>query len=461
MSRKILWLSFAILLGLASAAVIVAMPAQAAKSQPAYNVTGDDPPSGQRVTGVINSFPADLVGRWTVENVVYTATTSTHFEMSNGPFYVGACVRVSFDQNSHNALAISTQDHEECGSEASQQLIGLIDKVPSTYTSTVASGANVTATWQISGTQFVSTPATEFETENGPLVVGACAQVKYRVVNGVNLAGEINSEKMYRCLGPVAFNQAFGRLVTFPSNLIGSWVISDTTGMSLTFMSTASTVVFDKGAALQTGACVGVKYYFNGGMNIASFILVGGPQLCEGRLGNNQPPSKIVATVGARPTGVISGTWVLAGVNFTATQQTEVEEEDNHLVVGSCAEAKYDPTNGAMLLHELESEDTEGCQTESGAARFKLFGAVEMMPTSGLTGTWQVSGVTFQAVPTTTLESRHGIFAIGAFVKVDFTYDPTTGKRTALAIKTHVAPGFGRENFIGRFDGWIFNPQGD
>lgn len=463
MSRKFLWLSFAILLGLAGAVAIVAMPAQAAKSQPVTAVRGDDPPGGQQVTGVVNSFPAALVGRWTVENVVYTATTTTHFEMSEGPFYTGACVRLVFDPANHNALSIETQSHEDCGSEASLQLIGIINQAPSVYTNTISGTPSLTATWTISGTQFVSTSATEFDTENGPLTAGACASVKYRVVNGANLAGEISSEKIYRCLGPIAFNQAFGHLVTFPSNLIGSWVISDTAGVSLTFTSNASTVIFDKGATLQTGACVGVKYYTNGGMNIASFILVGGSQLCAGQFGGAAPPSKIVATIGARPSGVISGTWMLAGVTFTATQQTEVdEEEENNLAVGSCASAKYDPTNGAMLIHELEGEDSEDCQAdEGGAARFKLFGSVEVLPTGAMTGTWQVSGVTFQVVPTTTLESRHGAFAVGAFVKVDFTYDPATGKRTALAIRTHVAPGFGRENFMGRFDGWIFSPQGD
>ena len=83
------------------------------------------------------------------------------------------------------------------------------------------------------------------------------------------------------------------------------------------------------------------------------------------------------------------------------------------------------------------------------------------MPTDGYTGTWQVSGVSFTVNPSTTVESRHGEFMTGAYVKVEFTYDSASGERTAQALKTHVAPGYGRMNLRGRFDGWIMGPSGD
>jgi hypothetical protein len=84
-----------------------------------------------------------------------------------------------------------------------------------------------------------------------------------------------------------------------------------------------------------------------------------------------------------------------------------------------------------------------------------------MMPAAGYTGTWQVSGVSFTVAPTTTVESRHGDFAIGAYVKVYFTYDALSGERTALVLKTHVAPGYGQHNFRARFEGWNTSASGD
>jgi hypothetical protein len=157
----------------------------------------------------------------------------------------------------------------------------------------------------------------------------------------------------------------------------------------------------------------------------------------------------------------MTGTWVLAGVSFTATQETRIDEDEGPLAVGVCAAAKYDPTYGAMLVRKLESEDAEDCQTRDGSPRFKLFGVVEMMPAGGYTGTWQVSGVSFSVTPSTTLESRHGDFAIGAYVKVHFTYDAASGERTAQELKTHVAPGNGRWHYRGRYGGWSHDYSGD
>jgi hypothetical protein len=472
MTRKLFWLSLPILFGLLVAAFAVAAPAQAAKNpqvpQPVSpsgpDTTDHDLPPGSDIYGVVDSFPHELVGSWTVDHVVYTATHDTRFRMWAGPFYVGACVHVHFDPNGNVASLIETTFHFKCSAEANQYFLGIIDQAPASYTSTITETSGVTATWVISGIQFVSTPSTEFDSEHGPLAVGTCASVKYRQVNGVNVAGEISSEWMYRCLGPVAFNQAFGYVVSFPPDFNGAWVISDTAGMSLTFMTTpTSTLIVKNAHPLDIGTCVNVKYYTSQGVNNAVLVVPLDQHACQGRFTHFIPRSKIYATIDAMPTptGTLTGTWTLAGVNFTATQTTRFEQEEGQLSVGSCADGNYDPTNGAMLLKQLESEEAEDCQAKDGSQRFTLFGSVEMMPTGGYTGAWQVSGVTFQATPTTTVDLRHGDLIIGAYVKVNFTYDPGTGERTALSISTHVAPGFGWINFHGHWGGWIRRASGD
>jgi hypothetical protein len=469
MTRKLLWLSLPILFGLLVAALAVAAPAQAAKSQqgiqPGPDTPNHDLPPGSDVYGAVNSFPHELVGSWTVDNVVYTATHDTRFRMYAGPFYNGVCVHVHFDPNGNVASLIETVFHFKCSGEANQYLIGLIDQVPANYTSTITGTTGVTATWVISGIEFASTPATHFDTEHGPLAVGTCASVKYRQVNGVNVAGEISSEWIYRCLGPVAFNQAFGYVVSYPPDLNGAWVISDTAGMSLTFMTTPSTWFFMRGHPLDVGVCVGAKYYTNQGVNNAVLVTTYDSRVCQGRFTSYQPRSKIYATVDSMPTptGTLTGTWTLAGVNFTATQTTRFEQEEGGFAVGNCAEGNYNAANGAMVFQKLQSEETEDCQTgeEGGAQRFKLYGSVEMMPTGGFTGTWQVSGVTFQTTPTTTIQMDHGDLVTGAYVKVYFTYDANSGERTAQSITTHVAPGFGWINFHGHWGGWIRHASGD
>ena len=275
------------------------------------------------------------------------------------------------------------------------------------------------------------------------------------------MADEISSEKLYHCFGQVSFNQAYGYVVTFPDDLYGAWVISDSVGMSLTFMTTPSTHFQIRHYPLETGACIKVKYFNDQAINYATSVKTSNPRHCEGYLIEPQPLSKIYATVDSLPTtGTFSGTWVLAGVSFTATEQTRIEEEEGPLAVGVCAEAKYDPTNGVMLFRKVESEEAQDCQDWNGAPRFRLFGVVESMPTGGFIGTWQVSGVSFSVTSDTMLESRHGNFAIGAYVKVYFTYDSVSG-RTAQLVKTHVAPGCGRWNYRGHFDGWVSGSSGD
>lgn len=459
MTRKILGLSFAILLGLILAAVAISAPAQAAKTQAGPGAAGHEDPPGEDVYGVVDTFPDRWVGSWTVGGVAYTATKETRFRMFAGPFYTGACVHVRYDSNSYTAYVIETQSPSKCDGSARSHIFGLIEQVPAGYTETIHSDSGITMTWVISGMEFISTPATHFDTHEGPLAVGACAEVKYRVVQGANLADEISSEGLYHCIGPVSYNQAFGYLVTYPPDLLGAWVISDTTGVSLTFMTSAATRLMIGDLPLESGDCVGVKYYTDQGINTAVLVATKDGRYCKGQFKGKQPLSKIFAAIDALPTGALTGTWTLAGVNFTATQATRFEEEEGPFEIGACAEGKYDPSNGAMLFYRLESEEDGDCQARDGSALFKLYGVIEVMPATGLTGTWQVSGVTFEATSGTEVEKRHGSLATGAYVKVYFTYDSTTGGRTAQVIKTHVAPGYGRINFRGHFGGWHHNPS--
>jgi hypothetical protein len=465
MIKKILILSIPILLGLVIAGFAVAAPAQASKLEQGPVIPEHDgPPPGSDAYGVINSFPNHLVGAWNIDNVVYTATQRTWFYMYGGPFYTGACVHVRYDPNSFTASVIETAYPDKCSATASQYFYGLIESVPASYTPTLASSPGVTATWTISGVDFISTPRTYFDTHNGPLEVGACAGVKYRQINGQNIASLIRSEEMYHCLGPVSFNQAFGYVDTFPPDLKGTWIISDTAGMSLTFMTTDATQIYTHGVTIDTGTCVYVKYYTDQGVNYAVTLKTPDDHeqdACKNFPLSFQPPSKIYATVDSMPTTGISGTWTLAGVDFNANQDTRVEEEDGPLTVGNCAEGLYNPANGAMLFRKLESEEKEDCQARDGSQRFRVYGVVEVLPSDGITGTWQVSGVSFQANSTTTVELRHGDLAMGAYVRVNFAYNPNTGERTAQSITTYVAPGFGRIFFHGRYGGFIHKPDGD
>jgi hypothetical protein len=123
------------------------------------------------------------------------------------------------------------------------------------------------------------------------------------------------------------------------------------------------------------------------------------------------------------------------------------------LAVGDCVEAKYNATGGAMLLFQVEKEQPEHCLADNGSERFKVYGVVETLPVSGtLTGTWQISGISMDAISTTVFEQEHGLLALGAYVSAKFTYDAGSGARTALEIETQVAPGYGCWHHFGRLE---------
>jgi hypothetical protein len=64
-----------------------------------------------------------------------------------------------------------------------------------------------------------------------------------------------------------------------------------------------------------------------------------------------------------------------------------------------------------------------------------------------ITGTWMISGIAYTVTAETELEQKYGIFAVGAFVEVE--YDLVNGERIATEIETHVAPGKGRSRARG------------
>jgi hypothetical protein len=407
----------------------------------------------REASGILVSFPEDLVGTWVVDTTTYTATANTRFEQEEGPFAVGGCVEVKYDPRTFEAKEIETQESRDCGGQAEEYFYGFIDQVPAAFTQTVASQPSITGTWVISGIEFISTPRTELETDHGPLVVGACAKVQYRVVNGLNIAHQIESEWPFHCLGPVAFNQIYGKVASFPPDLFGTWVISTTGNIPFNFMTDPSTQFKDKHQDFATGVCVRVKYYTDDGVNHAVQVSATKDHLC--RMVEAPALSKLVATVEMMPTGTYTGTWMLAGVVFTATEKTHFETDNHPLAVGDCVEAKYDATGGAMLLFQVEKEETEHCRADNGLPRFKVYGVVEMLPLSGtFTGTWQISGISMEANSTTLFEQEHGLLALGAYVSAKFTYDAGSGERTALKIETHVAPGYGWWHHFGRLESY-------
>ncbi len=460
MKKKMLLILLPTLVGLSLVVLVMVLPAHASPAQVAHSqdltsAQGYGPDHLREAIGILVSFPEGLVGAWVIDTTTYTATANTHFEQWAGPFAEGSCVMVKYDPATFEVHEILTMHSPFCGGMGVEHLFGFIDQVPAGYPPGVSGSPTITGTWVISGVNFTSTPRTWLMPLHGPLAVGACAKVEYRVVNGQNIALRIKSEWPFLCLGPVSFNQIYGQVASFPPDLYGTWVLTTTGNSPFNFMTDPSTRFMNKHHDFTTGMCVAVKYYTSDGVNHAILVSATWDKLCR----HIEAPvlSKLVATIESMPADVYTGTWTFAGVAFTATEKTHFEFEGATLAVGDCVEVKYNATDGAMLLYQVEKEDQEDCQTMDGQSRFKVFGVVETLPVSGtLTGTWQISGIPMEAISTTQFEQNHGLLALGAYVSAKFTYDPGAGTRTALEIETHVAPGFGCMHHFGHLE--FFKP---
>ena len=303
MKKNKLLVLLPVFMGIMITAVMLVLPAKASQQINSPNHDGE----GQHIYGTIDSFPDGLVGEWIVSGTSYTATNDTIFEQEDGPFMVGGCVDVKYMPDTGVAVEIATTDNERCDGEGEEHFYGIIDQVPPTGT--------ITGTWVISGVEFLSTQHTQLNTENGPLDVGSCAKVEYRVINGLNMADEIASQWAYRCMGYHAYNQVFGAVVSYPPDLYGTWVINARNDISFTFMTDPSTHFLGRYWNIGIGTCVRVKYDTQDGVNHAVQVSVNWGHHCEPI--DTPSLSKLIATVGARPTDTLTGTWTFAA-NATA-----------------------------------------------------------------------------------------------------------------------------------------------
>ncbi len=286
--------------------------------------------------------------------------------------------------------------------------------------------------WVIGGVSFQATTGTFFEQNHGGLTVGACAEVKYYSVNGVNYATSISSESSYYCGqsgggygdddndGGGSEGSRYGILQSFTTpGSAGPWVIGGTT-----FYATASTRYEMDDGGFTTGGCV--EYTFVSGSN--RLLEVGSEPAYKCSGGSGPTPgtsySHIYGVLNSFPSGTLVGTWVVSGTAYTASSTTHFEQKHGPFFVGACVEVKYTGLNSAV---EISTEDSYKCML-SGAPvsdiETKFAGIITAVP-AGYTGQpqfagqWTIGGRAITSDLTTRLSSEHGPLALNACAEVE------------------------------------------
>ncbi len=475
---------------------------------------GDDGGSYVQAYGTLQSFPAGLIGSWTIDGISYVADSSTKFEQEHGQFGAGKCVEVKYLPSSKQALEIQTENAYKCSggsSSGNREIKGVLESFPPT----------LVGNWIVNGVTYTAVTSTQFEQEHGPFLVGGCIEVKFDP--NTNGAAEIGTTNTNNCVGTTspAEMKFYGFIETIPAGNVGTWAIDGTS-----FESSITTQLKQEHSVFAPGVCAAVEYYVDGSLNRATEIGTEDAYHCNGGTYTNKAYgsidsfptthygswvvdgttyvarvgatefsqddgsfgigacveiryatqggiheatkietqngagcangatlpsiSKVYATIDSFPAAPYIGAWQIGGIDYEATAVTQFDEEDGLFGVGLCVQVEYSVVNGSKILSEVNTEKTYKCQGTAGT-EFSSYGVVETMPSSlDFTGTWQISGIPFTANGSTKISQEHGFFAVGAYVEVKYVVSGTTNVITK--IETHVAPGAGSDTSSGVLD---------
>lgn len=430
------------------------------------SVTPDTTPAPgteREVYGRVEQMPSPgLVGNWVVNGVSYRTTSSTEFDQRNGPFVIGACVKLHYSVN-NNPFPIRemrTEEASDCtGNSATpvatpnvtvtstpngeREIYGLVESMP----------GNRVGNWVINGVTYVATASTEFKEEHGAFAVGSCVKLHAQS----NTMREIETEQAYRCSGNSGGGnddgsgdaELYGILQSFPAGLIGNWNVGGTT-----FVADSATEFKQQAGVFTVGMTVKVHFSTdNNGTHRAREI--------ESRYANDDNGSDddgngsfegaeghaygTIDSIAANTTG----TWRIGGIEYSITSNTILAENDGPLVVGKQVKVEYRlDTNGGRSARKIESTSETGGVTDP--TRFKFFGFVDQMPAGGFIGIWVVDTVTFTTVSNSQFKENNGVFALGSYVAVEYTVQD--GTNIVHEIESHIPPGAGPNLTTGRID---------
>jgi hypothetical protein len=457
--------------------------------------------------GPINSFPADLIGAWSIGGRAFTATESTHFEQKSGPFATGQCVEVKTALNSADAIEI--ESHPFCGEGPTlARARGLISVLP-------VSGTNLLGTWTVATTTYEVISSTLLDRSHGEFAVGTCVNVYYNNADPARTARKVESQSLDECAPRTVSGtlEARGLVSTQPptGTVFGEWTIG-----GQAYQAVSGTTRFNnEHGQLTIGDCAKVKYVMQGAARVATRLSSESAHEC-GALGEAREAfgairaipaggrdgiwqigegSYVVTTatklsgpfaigalvevkftrqadgtlaalkierkngsegerrigksqglISTRPaTPTIEGTWVIASNTYSVTSSTRVTGTLN---TGDCAEVYYTLVGSARVALKIKGENAAECAADAeGKLVSEAYGFVTEMPNAGFVGTWVVGGSTYESNAATLFGEKRGALTTGAFVEVHYVI--TNGVRSAIKIEAKTPPNAGERTEIG------------
>lgn len=416
-------------------------------------------------------------GAWTVGGRLFTATEATEFRAEKGGFAVGVCVKVAYTGTTapFQAIKMVTKSADDCGQDTTPTVPGTpnatgtptASKTPSPTDEQETRGrvnrlpVGLIGEWIIGGVAYRTTVNTEFDFEAGPVTVGSCVKLHFVKANQSFLVRELETTGLEECSGvaptgvptvPSANTAKTEALIeAMPaSGLMGIWTIG-----GVQYQVTPGTRLRQEGGPFAIGACVEVEYVVDTTPRQVRKVETERGHDCGATGTPDATPTLVptappIGTPGAEfevygrveslPADLI-GNWVVDGVSYVATSETEFEDERGAFAIGRCVKIHGISTTSPATIQEIENTRSFHC-THSSDDEFQgegeLFGKIQSLPETGLFGEWNIGGMTFIVTETTKLEQEHGTFAIDVTVKVHFVVD-ANGNNYARKIEAKFA----------------------
>jgi hypothetical protein len=421
-----------------------------------------------RVYGRVNAMPDNgLIGAWVISGTAYVTTATTNFEQENGPFAVGTCVKANLAAaDSTEIVKLQTEPDGDCdgqgggddGGDHGAEVRGFVDQMPQD---------GLIGAWVISGTTYTTDATTEFKQEYGPFAAGVCVKL-HLVAGSTSAVRELETEREHYCINAGDDNgddhgddhgddshhdgDFFGAVQVvppgFPTTMTGAWRIAN-----VDVVADERTEFKQENGPLGVDAYVKVEFVIEAdgsfrATEIKTAIADGND---DGGEDDGSPVENGTAfgVIDALPAQGLLGGWIISGVAYSVTAQTQLDDEGVFAVgVRVKVEFRLD-AQGQRVAQEIEITADDGNVDEP--AHSKLVGYVEQMPTNTFVGDWTIGGVAFVADAQTRFDEEDGLLVVGALVEAEYS-TTAAGVHVLHKVETRVPPGAGDDDHVGEVE---------
>ncbi len=404
---------------------------------------GSGPGDGSEFRGIVEVIPDQSLGAWTIGGKQYTVTAQTEMKAPYGAIAVGSCVvgAMSSDQTyvrelrSARDFACKQGSGDDNGGDHGGNTAGHGEL----YAKLVSFPDGLLGAWVIGSLTFTADANTEFSEKNGSFTRGDYVKVEFVVQqDNTLLATEIKTVALPHDDGDEDgpghghghediehHAVAFGPIEILPTGEgEGEWQIG-----GITYTVTISTELEPQHGALEVGQNVRVKYWLDENGNRVARQIKSMPGAAGG---NPQGELRLVGFVEAMPPKAegFVGDWTVAGVELVADANSQFDEEDRVIDVGTFVKVKYRMDGATRVIVEMEAHVMPGGGDDDHIGEVEQMNdGVAAAAVDAATATWVIGGRSYVVTDATMV----GSVATGDTVLVN-SYTDAGGAQVATRI---------------------------